>query len=189
MNVPRHPMRHYVFIPRRLGLTMVEAVISIVIVSVMLVAALSAVGNSARARRIIEDRTLGVMLAQDLLEEICRQNYADADLGPGSFGLGSDEVGDGTRERWEDVDDYHGWNGSPPENQCGVPVEGFTGWSRSVEVQWVSSSDPESPVADEEMAKRITVLVYHLGAEVARLSAVRTAVPRLNLRPGSECED
>ena len=121
------------------------------------------------------DRGLGTLLAQDLLAEIMRQNYADADAGPDSFGLGGDEVGDGSRDRWEDVDDYDGWSASPPQQKDGTELSDFADWERSVEVIWVDPDDLSQEVFSNQGAKRITVTVKCNDTLTVTLVAIRTA--------------
>lgn len=158
----------------RSALTLVEATISIVIVGVMLVAALNTVGASQTTRKKTADRQRGMPLAQDLMYEILEQCYEDPDLGPGSFGVGTDKVGDGSRALWEDVDDYDGWWACPPERKDGTKLSGFEGWARSVAVKWVGPEDLSQTAAADTGVKRITVSVTYNDTLVASLVAIRT---------------
>ncbi len=168
---------------------MVEAIISMLIIGVMLVAALNTVGAAKVTERKAADRSHGVLLAQDLLSEILQQAYEDPDLAAGSFGLAAAEIGDGSRALWEDVDDYHGWTASPPEAKDGTVIAGFKNWERQVHVAWVDPADLETVVGGNQGAKRITVTVLYNGVQVAELVAVRTnkadaASPLLGGRAG-----
>ncbi|MBN2447259.1 MAG: PKD domain-containing protein [Phycisphaerae bacterium] len=166
-------------IPRR-GLTLAEAVISIAIVGTMLVAALSTVGAAKLTEQRVGSRSRATQLAQDLMSEISAQRYADADYGLGSFGLGGDEVGDGSRSLWEDVDDYDGWSASPPQAKDGTEWTDLAGWKRSVQVDWVDPSDPTQVRSYETGAKRIVVTVEQDGVEITSLTGLRTcAAPQL----------
>ena len=64
---------------RRRGLTLVEVTISIVIVSVMLVAALTAAGSSNSRRYRTDLATNALILAEDLMAEITALPYSDPD--------------------------------------------------------------------------------------------------------------
>jgi len=156
--------------------TMAEAVLSVFIVGVVLVAALHTVGASRAAQQKVGDRARGMLLAQDLMTEILQYAYEDPASGPGSFGLGADEVGDGSRSLWDDVDDYEGWSASPPQRADGEPIEGFVGWGRRVAVDWVDPDDLTQTLLYDSGVKRITVTVTHHDVPVASLVAVRTSV-------------
>jgi MSHA pilin protein MshD len=163
---------------------MVEAIVATLIVSTMLVAALSALGASVATQRKLSTGNQALLLAQDLLSEIMQQDYEDADYGPGSFGLGSDEVGDGSRALWEDVDDYDGWSASPPEAKDGTPLAGFNRWGRSVQVDWVDSDDLTTVRGSDEGVKLIIVTVTYDAWNVLELTALRTRGADLSQRIG-----
>jgi MSHA pilin protein MshD len=160
--------------PIESALTLVEAVVSIAIIGVMLVAALNTVGASQTTQKKMGDRNRAMLLAQDLMSEILQQAYEDANLAPGSFGLGADEVGDGSRALWEDVDDYDGWSASPPQEKEGTVLAGFDGWRRSVTVDWVSPVDAAQELGGDSGVKRITVSVTLDDVPLATLVALRT---------------
>lgn len=166
------------------ALTMVEAIVATLIISTMLVAALNAVGASATTQQKLTQGNQALLLAQDLLSEIMQQRYEDADYGPGSFGLGADEVGNGSRALWEDVDDYDGWTASPPQAKDGTPLDGFSRWGRAVQVDWVDPDDLSDVDGSDTGAKRIIVTVTYDGQEVLELTAVRTRGSTLSVRIG-----
>jgi len=152
------------------------------IVSVVLVAALYTLSASRMTTLRMGDRGRAVFLAQDLMAEITAQAYEDPDFGPGSFGLGADEVGDGSRALWEDVDDYDGWSASPPQTKDGTPLAGFDGWQRRVAVDWVSPNDLSQVVGSDLRVKRIMVTIRHNGVRVYRLTGIRVGVDDTGLR-------
>lgn len=156
------------------GFTLMEVVISTAIVGIMLVAALHAVGQSRVGMRHISTQTRGVALAQELLNEILQQSYADPEVGMGSMGLGGDEV-TGHRSKFEDVDDYDGWKASPPETKDGTELSDFSDYERQVSVEWVEPGDPTQVVGYETGVKRITVTVLRNEVEVCELVALRTS--------------
>ncbi|HUU96712.1 MAG TPA: hypothetical protein VM487_13315 [Phycisphaerae bacterium] len=167
---------HFSIHPRgKRALTLAEAVVSMVIISVMLVAALNTVGASRTTQQKIADRSRGFLLAEDLMSEILRQAYEDSGLAPGSFGLGSDEIGDGDRSLWDDVDDYDGWSASPPQQKDGTVIPDLAGWGRSVTVARADPGDFEAAApATDTGVKQIRVNVTHDDAVVVSLVAVRT---------------
>jgi hypothetical protein len=159
---------------RRLALSMVEVAICTVIIGIALVAVVNTTGTAKVMQQKTGDRQRGVPLAEDLMTEILQQLYEDPNFGPGSFGLGADEVGDGSRKLWEDVDDYDGWSASPPQQKDGTVIQDFDDWQRSVEVDWVDPAALSDAVGYDTGVKLITVTVSRNGVEVATLQAVRT---------------
>lgn len=158
----------------RAALTLVEAVVSVALVGVMLVAALDTVGASQATQKKMGDRNRAMLLAQDLMTEIVQQAYEDPELSEGSFGLAADAVGDGSRALWEDVDDYDGWSASPPEQKDGTVLADLDDWCRSVAVNWVTSTNATDVEASDTGVKRITVTVTWNGLPRATLVALRT---------------
>lgn len=158
--------------PRRtLGFTLVEAVISIVLVGLLLVAAINTLGASALSKRNIEHQALGYPLAQDLMTEILIQAYEEP-VDAINFGRESGEGG-GSRANWDDVDDYDGWSARPPKAKDGVTLYGYDQWTRSVVVAFVKPTSLNNISADTGV-KRITVMVAHNTTPVAELVAIRT---------------
>ena len=161
---------------RRSGLTMVEVVVSMVIVAVLLAAALNTVGAVAMSRRTVTDRARAGGLAEDLMAEILDQAYEDPQSAPGTIGLEADEVANGNRALWDDVDDYNGWSASPPQQKAGTIIAGFEEWTRRVSVARVQLVNPTQTAGSDTGVKRITVTVLHGDKEAARLVALRTRV-------------
>lgn len=157
------------------SVTLIEVVISTVIVAVMLTSALQAVGAARLGLRKLNDRSVGMLLAQDLMAEILQQAYNDPALNPNSgIGPGSDEAATGNRSLYDDVDDYHGWQASPPQYKNGTPIAWATGYQRAVTVVWVNPANPSATVGSPSGAKLITVTVRKDGLDVATLVAIRT---------------
>src|SRR4051812_43601097 len=86
---------------RRGGLSLVEVMLAVVIMSTMLVAAFSAVGASAKGRLAQQESSFGLSLARQLMAEIMQTRYQDL-ISPG-FGI---ETGETSRSKYDDVDDY-----------------------------------------------------------------------------------
>lgn len=155
----------------RAGLTMAESVVSMLIVSVMLVAALNMVGSSARARLVRESARGELVLANDLMAEILHAAYAEpyatVDWGP--------DPGEntGSREYFDDVDDYDGWTASPPESRSGIPIDGYAGWRRSVSVRYAKPAQPDQDQAGDSGLKRIEVTVTTNEGRSVTLVALR----------------
>jgi len=170
---------------RRSAATLVEAAVSLVIVSVMIVAALNTVGAARRGQFVTFERGRGLLLAQELLSEIMGQAYGDpdevtsVDLRAGSIiplPLSTD-TGEsaGSRSDFDDVDDYHGWSAQPPQNKDGTPLSELADWRRRVTVERVARANLLQLTAEEEGLKRITVTIEHKGKPVAELVAIKGA--------------
>jgi type II secretory pathway pseudopilin PulG len=153
--------------------TIVEAVISTIIVAVMFVAALNTVGASRLTQYKASLVSRGRLLAESLMSEILRQNYEEPD-GATDLGLDPGELAT-TRVDYDDVDDYHGWSATPPTARDGTVLANSTGWQQAVVVRWVDPSQPDQVVATESGAKRITVTISYNGVPQASITALRTA--------------
>lgn len=157
--------------PRRSpGFTLIEAVISIVLVGLLLVAAINTLGATAVSKRNIEHQARGYLLAADLMAEILNQAYEEP-VDTVTFGRESESGGD--RTDWDDIDDYDGWSATPPETKDGLPLDGYDQWTRSVEVAFVNPTDLNALSANPGV-KRVTVTASFNGVPAAELVAIRT---------------
>ena len=169
------------------GFTLVEAVFATLLVGLLLVAALSTAGASARVQAHGSDRGTGELLAQGLMNEILAQAYQDAGPSPVFGPTASEVTTPPSRSKFSDVDDYNGWSESPPQNKDGSVITmtntdgttspAFPGWGRSVAVAWVTSSDLTTPSSTETGVKRIVVTVTHNNAVVATCTAIKANNP------------
>ncbi len=159
----------------RNAFTIVEAVISTVIVAVMFVAALSTVSASRVTQHRAALVNRGRLLADSLLSEVLQQSYEDPDGTP-VFGIESGEP-TATRTNFDDVDDFDGWSSSPPVGRDGTPLTNSTSWKRTVQVKWVDPSDAGQVSAAETGVKRVTVTAEYAGVPQASLVALRTTDP------------
>ena len=165
----------------RCGFTLIEAVISSVIVATMLVAALNALGSATRAARIQADRCLGPNLARQLMAEIVQNCYREPDRRP-AFGVESPES---TRSRaaWDDVDDYDRWSASPPQAKDGGDLTHADGWTRSVRVRYVEPADPGRTTGTDKGLKRITVTATSSEGKTYSLTALRSEASIYDYQP------
>lgn len=167
------------------GFTLVEAAISIVLVSVLLVAALNTTGAAKLGQYNTLTRGRAHLLAEDLMAEIMRQSYADPedvgfiDLTDPSL-IPSELTGDsgessGNRNDFDDVDDYHGWTATPLEQKDGEIIPNLTGWTRSVSIERLDPATRMLAPDSELGLKRITVTVAHDDVPVTELVAFKGA--------------
>lgn len=156
----------------RAALSLVETLLSVVLVGGLIAVSLNLVGASAVGNQKSGDRSRGQLLAEALASEILMQAYANPDGAP-LWGL---EVGESNASRttFDDVDDYDGWTESPPTLRDGTVLADFGGWSRSVAVAWVDADNLNQPILLDEGVKRVTITVRHNGVPAATRTVIRT---------------
>lgn len=157
---------------RRRGLSLTEVVVSTFLVGVLLVAAMRTVSGSVRASLANARSGCGLALAQELMSEIVTAQYVEPDEAP-TFGPEASETG-GNRGLFDDVDDYHNWDASPPQNVDGTVIPDRVGWRRTVAVEYLDPNDLTTTVGSDQGVKRITVTVIREGSAEVRLIAIRT---------------
>lgn len=156
---------------RRRGFTLIEAVVATIIVATMFVASMTALGVARAGETLATNQTRGLALAQDLMSEILQRRFEES--AGATIGLDGNDTGTTRKARFDDVDDYHNLSETPPVRDDGAAIAGGTGWARSVQVQWVSPTAPDTAAAANSGAKRVTVTVTYAGRVTATLTAVR----------------
>lgn len=161
---------------RQRGVTLVELIISIVIISIAMIAVLNAFSLSVShsADPLWQNKSL--KLAQLYLDEILAKNYDDATpLGgippvasPGCGSLG-DEAGE-SRATYDDVDDYHGITDSPPVSLVGGIDASYNAYSVSVSVSCDGSTVGAS---GNSHAKKIVVTITPPGQSALAFAAYK----------------
>lgn len=157
---------------RRRGLSLMEVVLSTLLIGFVLVGALQCAASVITGRVCSGDVARAQLLAHDLLAEIVVEPYEDEGDTP-VFGPETSESGL-TRIFFDDVDDYDGWSKSPPQNHDGSSYLKLDGWQRDVTVEWVQPSNPAVAVGTEQGLKRITVTVSRNGEALATAIAIRS---------------
>jgi len=177
--VPKRPCH------ARAAITLAETVVCMALISLLLVAALNAVGAAGLTREKTSVRTRGQLLAQELLSEILANEYIEPDLlldfDPANPGLTVTVLGPdlgesaASRATFDDVDDYHGWDRQPPVNADGSPVPNGSGYRRWVSVAWISAQTRQPAALVDTGLKRIVVTVEYNGLEMAQLTGYKSA--------------
>lgn len=147
------------------GLTLVELVISIVLMGILAVGALVIVTNTVRHSADPMVRQQAVAVAEAYIDEIRRKHFDD----PG------DGDGEANRSDFDDIDDYNSLpNPHAPQDQTGTAIPGLGDYRVSVTVDKTVN---EIGVGSGNEA-RIDVLVTHVSADQrARISTYRTNRP------------
>ena len=157
----------------RRAFSLLEVVISVFLVGTVMVVALKALIAATAGQVHNGNRAQATLLAQALIDEILDQPYLEPDGGE-QFGPELGETVGGTRAAFDDVDDYDGWSGSPPETKDGVKLPLTGNWIREVSMQWVTANDIEANSATDGGLKRVVVSVKSEGVPMASLSVVVT---------------
>jgi MSHA pilin protein MshD len=159
---------------QRRAFSLLEVVISVFLVGTVMVVALEALVAATAGRAHNGNQAQATLLAQALIEEILDQPYVEPDDGA-LFGPESGEaVVGGTRADFDDVDDYHGWSGSPPQTKDGTDLSLTGNWRREVSVEWVTADDIEVNSTTDLGLKSVLVSVEYEGEPMASLSVVVT---------------
>ena len=164
------------------GFTLIETIIVIVLVGAMLAGMTSLfvtnVGNSYRP--FLRQRALAV--ANAFLDEILHKRWNEAtplgggcvntasgscSSGPGVIAIGNDGE---SRATYDDIDDYHGLNQSPPQDSSGTDMPGYSGFTVNVTVAQPGANWNGVPAADVRL---ITVRVTSSSNETISVSAYR----------------
>jgi MSHA pilin protein MshD len=106
------------------GVTLVELVVSIVVVAIAISAVLGTLTFASTSSADAMVRQQAVSIASAYLEEILLRSYADPD--------GVD--GESARAAFDDVDDYDGLSNTGAEDQLGTAIDGLDQYRVEVEV-------------------------------------------------------
>jgi len=158
------------------GFSLVEMVATIVVLGIALVTITSMMSSSLSSNANTYEETRTTALARAYLDEILSRRYDEnshpsgapacdgiAGARPCTIVFGT-ESGEGTRDKWDDVDDYHGLD----EGEGGVLLElhdaennvrsGYQGYRVSVFVEYAGDQGPINKELTD--AKLITVTIY-----------------------------
>ena len=148
------------------GFTIVETVLSMLLVGLLLVPAVQAIGAAAKARGLRSTQRQGAELATQLLTEIMQLYYT----------LPAGTTDGSTRQTWVVVSDFNGYSENPAASRSGVALTGYTGWRRGVVVDFVDPANPSGPVVFTDMGMRkITVVVTSPSGIITTLQGLRSA--------------
>lgn len=160
--------------PRRIsqGLTLIEVVISTLLVGLVLVSSLRSLGHVASSRESNSDDARAVYLAEELLTEVLNQGYVDSGGSP-VFGPEPGESG-ADRTGFDDVDDYNGWSSAPPVDRDGNVLPNSADWQRDVLVEYVDPANPSVASGVDQGVLRVTCTVRRNGVALAALVVLKS---------------
>lgn len=153
------------------GLTLVELVISIVVISIALTALLSSFSGSVgrSANPMLQNKAS--LLAQAYLDEILAMRFQEnSPLAGGAVpgcSVNGSEAGESGRELFDDVDDYHGLS-QQAAFLDGTVAENYSGYQVAVSVSCQDQSG-----AATTASKLIVLTISAPAGQVLRFSALR----------------
>jgi type II secretory pathway pseudopilin PulG len=154
----------------RRGLSLIETVLSLLILGGAFVALLNTVGSARSAQAIAAERQLAFVLAEDMMSEVMGQ---DTYMEDATIGLESGETL-GDRSAFDDVDDYHNWSATPPVDRDGVAIAGAEGYTREVTVDFRRLANTQANSATDQGVLRVQVVVKRGDKTIATLNGLRT---------------
>jgi type II secretory pathway pseudopilin PulG len=163
-------MKHFTLLRQR-AFTIVEAVLCMIVVALMLAAAFSVSGQSAKARQVIAEQRTAELLSRRLLAEIMQKRYREP--------AGDADAGEDQRIRLtlDDVDDYNNLTLSPPTDIFDQSISNTSGWKQTVKIEFIRmDAATKTFVADvtDTGLKRITVTTTSPRGVVSSVVAIRT---------------
>lgn len=161
------------------GFTLIETLIAISLLAIVVGAVTLSLVGSLQATQENEDLAIAEGLAQDLMNEILNCRYCEPGASPYDLYLrpGPSEKTPGTREMFDDIDDYNGWVEEPPQDRWGIPLgrengsggqrptaafaPSLEGFRREVTVSYVSPQNLSQalPFGTATAFRRIEVIV------------------------------
>jgi len=167
------------------GFTLIETIIVIVLLGAMMAGMTALFVNNINNshRPFLRQRALAV--ADAFMDEILSKQWNEAaPLGGGCVNTGSGSCPAGpavaaigidgeTRPTYDDIDDYHGLNQSPPQESSGANMPGYVGFTATVTVAQPGTAWNGIPAAD---VRRITVSVTSSNGETVAVSAYRVNI-------------
>ena len=107
---------------RRSGFTLVEAMVAVTITATAGAVILLGIQSSLQTTTHVVEKTLAQGLAHQLMDEITGCRYVEYGDDPYQAVLGpsSDELAGGTREIFDDIDDFHAQDNRPAVDAWGV---------------------------------------------------------------------
>ena len=163
------------------GFSLVETVISVLLVSVLFTAAINTYGAAKVSHTKAAEQVRGQVLAAGLMNEIMDVAYDDPDQTP-IFGIEASEMaGSTTRANFDDVDDFQTYTDDPISDRNGTIVPSLSGWKRTINVVYVAPATQDTgevvfaAVGSDQGFKKVTVTVYYNNRQTAQLVALRCA--------------
>jgi len=152
------------------GVTLVELMITVSLILLGLIPLLRMFISAVTGTQMTGAATVADNIAKQMLAEISQKKWDEKCTVKGehiSLASASDPLGVDTGEdandktTFDDIDDYKGWNESPPRDLSNNPIPGYEGYWLDVDVIYVT--DPTTgiaPAGAKTDFKQVKVTVY-----------------------------
>jgi len=147
---------------RQRGTTLIELVMTIVIISVAIAGVVGAFSLIAGRSADPLNQSRAVALAQLYMDEIIAKQFADESAAGGGAvnatkaNCSNTVVDDERRSTFNDVSDYNGLDNKPPQNSEEDPLNGYSNFQVAISVQCAGE---EVGFAQDHQAKRINITI------------------------------
>ena len=146
------------------GTTLIEVAMAIVVAGIGAAGFVSLYLSAMSGYAEAEVRTVASFFAQGLMDEIRSKRFDEQYVAPFSASLGTDaSENPADKTTFDDSDDFDGWSEAAP---------GFSGYTLSASVHYVSEGSLNEPGGAPTAFKRITVEVLVGGETVMFLKSV-----------------
>lgn len=180
MQVDTQPMVH-VAKACQTGVTLVELIVTMMLISIAVLALSNTLAFAFSHQSDGLYQVKSAMLAKSYLEEISARRYDEntpvGGVPPCSAATLACSVpgSDGeTRAQFDDIDDYHGLDETPPVDALGNPLDGYNGYRVEIAVSYADAAQIAAfNLNDATDAKLITVTVTPPGNSSVRFPMLR----------------
>lgn len=161
------------------GFTLAEVLVAVVVIIIALVPLITVFGQGVKRGKTPQQITVATALAQDLLEEIMAKKFDEDPSNPDTPGnLGPDRfesrTGTPPNRNYDDVDDYKNYTESPPKEMDGTTMTEYTGFTRTVAVDYVQEANFDVVSTSITRFKRVRITVtWEGGAQSVELEAIK----------------
>ena len=152
----------------RLGMTLVEAVVGMLVIAVAVGGALQATTIARLESVAADDRATALALLDAMRAQLAALRFADPTSGGTSLGVDAGESATGP-SGWDDIDDADGWSGLPTVMSAGG------GWSVKVTVTHAVAATPDSDSATGTGLKRVQLTALRGGRIILEEEYLRAA--------------
>lgn len=180
---------------RRAAFTLVEALVAVTIAAIAASALLMGIHSSLQTTESAMQQTIAAGMAQQLMDEVVGNLYCQpgvdgyqTTLSPSAW-----EAQGTARERYNDIDDYHGQRVKPPKDTWGVvlgtddgkggqrhvafqaPGGYFDNWQQEIDVYYVRESDPSVRLPNGQTSdyRAVEVRIIDIKPDGARRELVK----------------
>ncbi|MBI5555869.1 MAG: prepilin-type N-terminal cleavage/methylation domain-containing protein [Elusimicrobia bacterium] len=161
------------------GFSLAEILVAVVVIAIALVPLIVVLGQGVKRGKDPQKITVATMLAQDLMEEIMPKLFDENPSNPDSpAGLGPEtgETRSGTppNGNYDDVDDFRNYTESPPKEVAGTNMTEYTGFARTVAVDYIQEANFDAVSTSITRFKRIRVTVtWESGSQSVELEGIK----------------